>query len=97
MESAAERPLADETLAEPRGELDDGEAVGNRFARFWHDVQSLPAGDFAGNPIVWRVAPLHSGAGEFDGSANRGSAHFESGKKERKVELRNRANDPGVL
>src|SRR5215469_3674165 len=97
MESAAERSLADAAIAKPRGELDDGEAVGNRFARFRHHLQGLPAGDFAGNPAVWRVTPLHSCAGELDGSANRGSAHFESRKEERKVELRDRANDPGVL
>src|SRR6266850_12875 len=92
----AARPVADEAGSEPRGELDDGEAFGYRAARFWNDVQGLPAGNHSGNSIVRRAAPVYPGAGELDRREDRGSAHRESGTEEREVQLRNRADHSRV-
>src|SRR5256885_12770331 len=54
---------ADATASQPRRQLDDGKAIGNRSARFWNHVQGLPPGDHSGNSALWRAAPVHSGAG----------------------------------
>src|SRR5207247_2681425 len=85
-------PLADAPASQPRRQLDDGKTFGDRPSRFWDDVQGLPARDHSGNSALRRVAPLHPGAGEFDGRENRGSAHREPPTQERKIEIRERAH-----
>src|SRR5258708_31303405 len=70
--------------------------MGNRAARFWNDVQGLPPGNHSGNSALRRVAPVHSGAGKFDGRENRGSAHRKSPAEKRKVQLRDRAHHPRI-
>src|SRR6266849_9076636 len=92
----AARPLADEADSKPRGELDDGEAFGDRAARFWDDVQGLSAGNHSRDSIVRRAAPFYPGAGELDRREDRGSADRESGAEEREVKLRDRADDSRV-
>src|SRR6266851_578525 len=87
-------PLADAAASQPHRQLDDGKTFGNRFARFWNNVQSLPQGDHSGNSALRRAAPLHPGAGKFHGGENRGSAHRESRAQEWKIQLRDRAHDP---
>src|SRR6267143_3539380 len=92
----AARSLADEADYEPCGELDDGKAFGDRAARFWNDVQGLPAGNHSRNSIVRRAAPVYSGAGELDRREDRGSTHRESGAEKREVQLLDRADDSRV-
>ena len=97
MEAFAERPLVDEASAEPHRELVDGKAFGDRAARFWNDIQGLPARNIAGNPTLRRTSQVYSRAGKFNGRAHRGSADFESETQERAVELRDWAKHPRVF
>src|ERR1700730_2248339 len=93
MAVCAARPLVDAPSAEPDGQLDDGETVRAGVARFWDDVQSLPARDHSGNSIIWRAAPVYSGAGQLDRRAHHGSADYRWRAQEREEQQRNRTDD----
>src|SRR5258708_13094285 len=96
MASPPKGSLADASTSQPYRQLDDGETFRARAARFWNHVQGLPPGDYSGNSALRRAPPLYSRARKFKWRENRGSAHRESRPQERKVQLRNRADDPGV-
>src|SRR5580692_5091117 len=96
MARVAHGSLADETTAEPHRQRDDGEVVGRGFARFWDDVQSLPARSFVGDSFVRRAASVYPRFGELGGSVSGGSTDLEYCAKERGVQLRDIAHDTRV-
>jgi len=51
--------LVDAADSEPHCELANGEAKRCGLARLWHDVQSVSARNYSGNPIVRGVAPVY--------------------------------------
>src|SRR6266566_1525325 len=92
----AQRRLADAAGPEPRGQLDDGEALRHRIARFRNDFQSLSTRDHPGDPVVRRTAPFHPGTGRVERRENCGSADRESSSQKWQIQLRNRPHDSRV-
>src|ERR1700728_627172 len=97
MASAAGRQHGAAARSFSGGELDDGAAIGRGYSRFWDHVQSVSPRRDPQYSVVWRDAPVHSGAGELVRRQHLRGDDYQPVARVRQEPLRDLADVPGVF